>query len=105
VSDFKIITPKEWDSVISRMECPTCGEPMILLAVNLGVMNVMKVTMNPFEKVNYGMETELQHMGFDLTVKATDRCPACMGEFTRVYHIEEKERVQFMNMLASVITR
>jgi hypothetical protein len=44
-------------------------------------------------------------MGFDFTLKVLDRCPACMGEYVRSYHLEEEERAAILNMIATMVIR
>lgn len=105
MTDFKIMTPREWDSLVVRMDCPVCKEPMVLLFITTTITNVMKLTANPFAPTPMESATELQHMGFDIGIKVTDRCPSCMGEFSRTCHVEEGDRKILLNMLASVITR
>jgi len=101
--EFNVISPHEWHNFIQRFDCPSCKQPMYMAIVTLTVGNVMMYSPGAIPGVPDG--PTLVHKGFEFTLKVLDRCPACIGEYIRTYHIEEKERIAFLNMIATVVTR
>jgi len=101
--EFNVISPQEWNGFIQRFDCPACKQPMYIAVVTLTVGNVMMYSPGPISGVQEG--PTLMHQGFEFTLKVLDRCPACMGEYMRTYHLEEGERKALLNMIATAVTR
>lgn len=103
--DFSVRTSPEWDSFINRFDCPACGQGLVLVAVTATIECVMELT-HPPELVTLGLDPpDLVHKGFRFLINAFDRCPACMGEFRKTYHIEDNEQKALLNLIATVVTK
>jgi len=101
VVEFEMKIKKEWESFVRRFDCPACRHPMVIVTIVLTIQNVMEYQ-GPAGPASMGT---LVQRGFNFNLSVLDRCPACMGEYHRTYHVKEEERARLLDLIATAVTR